>query len=123
MQNVRNTGDWEAWIIYILYGVGETAKHAIKLIESIKVLLQSHKLAIRERHKFYSQDLMNSLFKHPYTKVQFLESDLNISRATATRYLDALTSDGILDKQKVGRENYYLNIKLVDLLFNIPRIT
>jgi Fic family protein len=122
LQQVRNTADWEEWLLYILKGVELTAKHAITLIESIKTLLQSHKESIRLNHKFYSQELMNSLFKHPYTKVQFLENDLNISRATASRYLNALSKEGILAKQKMGRENYYINSQLVDLLFNTPRI-
>ncbi len=122
LQTVREDNNWEAWVIYMLEGIGKTAKHAVTLIESIKLLLQQHKQMIRAKHKFYSQDLMNSLFKHPYTKVQFLEKDLRVSRATASRYLEALTNDGILSKEKMGRENYYLNHKLVDLLFNIPRI-
>ena len=122
LQQVRDTGEWEEWILYMLKGVELTAKHTIKLIESIKALLQKKKYQIRGNFKFYSQDLINNIFHHPYTKVQFLEDDLNISRATATRYLDALAKYGILDKQKLGRENYYLNKELVNLLFNMPEI-
>ncbi len=122
LQQVRESADWEAWLLYILQGIILTAQHAVSLIESIKDLLQQHKHIIRANYKFYSQDLMNSLFKHPYTKVQFLENDLNISRATATRYLNALSKEGILIKKKMGRENYYINIKLVELLFTIPRL-
>lgn len=77
---------------------------------------------IRNHHRFYSQDLINNIFRHPYTKVQFLEDDLKVSRATATRYLDALAADGVLEKHKLGRENYYLNKALVDLLFNVPKL-
>ncbi len=122
LQQTREVDHWEDWLVYILRGVALTSQHAIKLITAIKHLLQSHKETIRNHHKFYSQDLLNSLFNHPYTKVQFLERDLNVSRATATRYLDALSADGILEKQKLGRENYYHNIKLVELLFNIQSI-
>lgn len=122
LQDVRVNGQWEDWVVYMIRGVAITARHAIVLIDAIKALLQTHKQHIRANHKFYSQDLMNSIFKHPYTKVLFLERDLKVSRATATRYLDALAKDGILEKQKMGRENYYLNIELVKLLFNTPRI-
>ena len=41
-----------------------------------------------------------TLFQHPYTKVAFLERDLQVSRATATRYLDALADGGLLQKYK-----------------------
>ena len=122
LQQTRDTGDWQAWLIYMIKGVELTAKHTIELIEKIKQILHKQKHQIRENYKFYSQDLLNNIFQHPYTKVQFLEHDLNVSRATATRYLDALVNGGILEKHKLGRENYYLNKDLVDLLFNTPRI-
>lgn len=123
LQQVRDTGEWQEWVIYMLRGIASTAKHTITLVEGISVLLQQQKHHIRRHHRFYSQDLINNIFRHPYTKVQFLEHDLNVSRATATRYLDALAQDGVLEKHKLGRENYYLNKALVDLLFNIPKMT
>jgi len=54
--------------------------------------------------------------------VAFLEQDLGVSRATATRYLDALADDGILEKHRLGRENYYINRELVALLFNLSAL-
>lgn len=122
LQETRDTENWESWIIYMLKGIEQTAAHTIRLIEAIKQLLQKQKHEIRNHFKFYSQDLINNIFHHPYTKVYFLERDMKVSRATATRYLDALAKHGILEKQKLGRENYYLNKELVDLLFNIPAI-
>ncbi len=122
LQEVRDTGEWDNWVIYIIRGVGLTSKHTVILIEQIRALLQEQKHLIRSHYKFYSQDLINNIFRHPYTKVQFLEKDLNVSRPTATRYLDTLAEDGVLEKQKLGRESYYLNKQLVNLLFNIPRI-
>tara|TARA_R110002124_G_scaffold233406_1_gene398699 strand:+ start:66201 stop:67292 length:1092 start_codon:yes stop_codon:yes gene_type:complete len=122
LQKARDENLWEEWIIYMLRGISVTAKHTSALIERIRDLLLSQKQAIRENYKFYSQDLINNLFSHPYTKVAFLEADLNVSRATATRYLDALSEGGILDKQKLGRENYYINEPLIDLLFNMPEL-
>lgn len=122
LQETRDTQNWDNWIIYLLKGVEQTAAHTIRLIDDIKQLLQKQKHEIRNHFKFYSQDLINNIFHHPYTKVYFLERDMQVSRATATRYLDALAQHGILEKHKLGRENYYLNKELVDLLFNIPII-
>jgi len=53
----------------------------------IKMALMDYKHRIRDQHKFYSQDLINNLFSHPYTKIEFLQRDLKVSRMTATRYL------------------------------------
>lgn len=119
LQDVRDHGHWEEWIIYMLKAVSVTAKHTTALVEGIGKLLIQQKLHIRAQYKFYSQDLMNSLFLHPYTKVSFIEKSLGVSRATATRYLDALCED-ILSKHKLGRENYYINEALVHLLFELP---
>ena len=42
--------------------------------------MQKYKMVIRENEpKIYSQDLINNLFKHPYTKIEFLVNDLGIS--------------------------------------------
>ena len=122
LQAVRDHNDWESWVIYMLNAISVSASHTSALVEAIGRLLIHQKQNIRAEHKFYSQDLMNNLFSHPYTKVAFLEKDLNVSRATATRYLDALHASGILEKHKLGRESYYLNTMLVDLLFNLPPI-
>lgn len=122
LQLVRDSGEWEDWLVYLLRGVALTAQHTTKLIERIRVLLQQHKQHIRSNHRFYSQDLINNIFRHPYTKVAFLKDDLNVSRATATRYLDALALDGVLAKRKLGRENYYINHELVEILFHLSPI-
>jgi len=122
LQGVRDNESWEEWLVYLLHGVALTAQHTIKLIESIHALLLSHKQFIRASHKFYSQDLLNTIFSHPYTKAAFIENNINVSRSTATRYLEALVKDGLLHKHKLGRENYYVNHELVSLLFNLPEM-
>jgi len=122
LQDVRDKGVWEEWLIYMLKGIGLTARHTIKLIEAIHILLLNHKQRIRSEYKFYSQDLLNNIFSHPYTKASFIEKDVGVSRATATRYLETLANDGLLQKHKIGRENYYVNHELVNLLFNLPEM-
>ena len=122
LQQVRDNNSWEDWLVYMLRGVAVTARHTSGLVQSIGLLLQQHKQRIRRDYRFYSQDLINNIFRHPYTKVAFLERDLKVSRATASRYLDALAQDGILSKHRLGRENYYINHELVALLFNMPEL-
>lgn len=117
LQQVRETGDWEAWLTYMLQGVMETSQNTISLITEMKALMQTTKQKMHEvLGKSYRQELLNNLFNHPYTKIEFVENDLKISRLTATKYLEQLVDGGVLVKQKVGRYNYYINTPLFSLL-------
>lgn len=119
LQAVRDKGAWEDWVIYILNIVAETADVTLNLIEGIRELMALFKSAIRERYpKIYSQDLINNLFRHPYTRIEYMMHDLSVSRPTATSYLDKLASDPELPviKHSEGRNNYYINSALVELL-------
>ncbi|GAB4088118.1 Fic family protein [Hydrogenophaga soli] len=116
LQTVREEDNWEEWVLYMLTAVETTAQRAILMVQSIKVALMDYKHRIRAAHKFYSQDLINNLFTHPYTKIDFLQRDLDVSRLTATKYLDALAETGFVRKQKIGRSNYYVNLALNQLL-------
>lgn len=102
--------------MYILEGVTQTAQATIELIKQIKILMQSYKQKIRtELPKIYSQELLNNLFNHPYTKIEFVMQDLSVSRLTATKYLEQLVELGLLKKEKVSRNNYYINQPLLAL--------
>ena len=116
LQSVRDTGAWEEWVLYMLEAVEKTAGQTIQTVQAIKDALFDYKHRIREAYKFYSQDLINSLFMHPYSKIEFIERDLNVSRLTASKYLDALAAGGFLQKNKIGRSNYYINLALNQIL-------
>lgn len=122
LQKTRNEDSWEEWVLFILEGVEQTATQTIELIKNIKVLMLEHKKQIRiELPKIYSQDLLNNIFRHPYTKIDFVMKDLDVSRITATRYLDELAVLRILHKEKIGRDNYYINKSLFDLLMGVGK--
>lgn len=116
LQSVRTDGKWEEWILWMLNGIHITANETLQTIRGIKELMTQYKHAIREQFKFYSHDLINNLFKHPYTKIEFLAKDLNIHHNTATLYLNQLIKINLLKKIKLGRSNYYLNESLYKLL-------
>jgi Fic family protein len=117
LQAVRDEDAWEDWVFYMLETVEKTAIQTIQMINAIKGALMDYKHRIRTKHKkIYSQDLINNLFTHPYTRIEFVERDLDVSRLTATRYLDTLAEDGFLVKQKIGRGVYYINPVLTAIL-------
>ncbi len=118
LQEVRDKNNWEGWVLFMLEAVISVSQQSIKLIGSIKKEMLFYKHVIRNNYpKIYSQDLLNNIFKHPYTKIEFLQNDLSISRQTAAKYLDILTNDEnkILEKIKIGRDNFYINTRLMTL--------
>ena len=116
LQTVRDDDAWEDWVLYLLGAVEQTAQQTITTIQAIKAALFDYKHRIRAGYKFYSQDLINNLFTHPYTRIDYVQRDLQVSRLTATKYLDALAAGGFLRKQKIGRGNYYVNLALSAVL-------
>lgn len=116
LQKVRVENLWEEWLLFMINGVEQTAKETIELIIKIKELMLNYKHRLRDNYKFYSQDLLNNLFKHPYTKIEFVVNDLGVSRLTAANYLNKLVDDKMLRKNKLGTGNYYINEELFNLL-------
>lgn len=116
LQAVREKGDWESWLLFMIDGVENTARETISLIGQIKLLMAEQKTLLRDNYKFYSQELLNNLFAHPYTKIEFVVRDLGVSRITAANYLNKLAEDGVLRKEKLGTGNYYVHEKLFALL-------
>ncbi len=116
LQAVREDGAWEAWALYLLRAVSETSREALRLVERIDELMLATKHEMRDKlPKIYSQDLLNNLFRHPYTKIGYVQDELGVSRQTASRYLERLAAEGFLDKRRAGSANYYVNPPLVAL--------
>lgn len=114
-----NANEWEQWVLFILKGIEETADNTISLIKQISNLMNQYKKVLRPLFvKQYKHELLNNLFNHPYTKIEFVEREMMVSRQTASKYLDMITQTGLLQKIKMGKENYYINTKLVDLFIN-----
>ncbi|MCB1658005.1 MAG: Fic family protein [Moraxellaceae bacterium] len=121
LQAVRTDNAWEEWVLYMLDGIEKTSHQTIDLVVKITALMQSYKHKMRDElpKKMYSQDLLNNLFRHPYTKIEFVMADLQVTRKTAVKYLDALIDISLLSRHKIWKENYYLNDGLFELLMNV----
>lgn len=123
LQKVRDANgeieDWCNWILFILKGIEETALDTIKMIKEIDSIMREFKNVLRPLFgKQYKHELINNLFFHPYTKIEFIQRDMQVKRVTAAKYLDMIIDTGLLKKVKVGKSNYYLNTKLIDLFLN-----
>jgi Fic family protein len=117
LREVRQKGKWENWLLYILDGIISTSLETIIRINEMRRLMMKYKHAIRKDfHRIYSQDLINNLFRHPYTRIDFMQRDLGVTRLTAARYLKLLVKSGFLEERKEGRNKYYVNVPLVEIL-------
>lgn len=120
LQAVRTEGAWEPWVLYMLEVVAETSQTTLILVEGIRDQMANMKKRMRdELPSLYSQDLLNNLFGHPYTRIEFVVNDLEVSRQTAAKYLDLLAEKGFLTKHRAGRSNYYINTALTRLFLDV----
>ena len=115
LRGVTERQDWESWILYMLRAVESTAQQTFDQVTRIRLLMEQVREQVQQQAPaIYSKDLIEAIFQHPYTKIQFLV-DANIAkRQTASSYLQTLAGLGVLRSIKQGRERYYIN----DALFS-----
>lgn len=101
-------------------GVEQTAGETISMVKGISQLMNEYKNVLRPLFgKQYKHELLNNLFFHPYTKIDFIERDMQVQRKTASKYLDMIVEAGLLEKVKLGTSNYYVNTRLVELFTQV----
>ena len=117
LQEVRTHDKMEEWILYMLDGVEQTSLGTIELVQDIHALMAKTQHQIQaELPKIYSKDLVEVLFMHPYTKIDFLIAKLGVHRDTASKYLNELEKIGLLRNIKLGRSKFFVHVELFDRL-------
>jgi len=118
LREVTEKGDWETWILYILDMIESTAIKGRQQIARIEKLMKEMGVAIQEKlpAKIYSKDLMEVLFKLPYTKRSFLIAAGIGNLKTVGSYLNEMERVGFLKSEYVGKEKLYLNTELMKIL-------
>ncbi len=101
----------------MLEAVEQTSLETIELINSISdLMIKTQDKISQELPKIYSKDLVEVLFMHPYTKIEFLVDRLNITRQTASKYLSELENIDILKNIQIKNSKFFVNIELFDML-------
>jgi Fic family protein len=117
LRNVTEKNDWETWILFMLDMIEQTALKGRKQIEQIEEMMNKMGGEIQKKlPKIYSKDLLEVLFKLPYTKRNFLVSAGLGNLKTVGNYLIELEEKGFLKSEQVGKEKLYLNYKLLEVL-------
>ncbi len=114
---VTKEEDWESWIMYMLKAVEETARWTTEKITAIRNLIENTVEYVKaEQPKIYTRELVDIIFEQPYCRISNLvEADI-VKRQTASEYLKKLENIGVLEAKKVGRENIFINPKLMKLI-------
>jgi len=117
---VTEEGKWESWILYMLDMVESTALKGRAQITQIEKLMlkMGNEIQTKVSPKIYSKDLMEVLFKLPYTKRSFLIAAGIGNLKTVGLYLNELERAGFLKSEYVGKEKLYLNTELMKILKN-----
>lgn len=127
LRTAKETEQYEKIVSYMLHSFKDTAEHTLRIVESIKALLAQYTdreyllNTLKGQYKpLY--DTINLVFKKAYVRISDVV-DLGIHRQTSAVYLDQLVDEGLLSKEKIGRENIYKNIKLLALFENDSEVT
>ncbi|MCK4826337.1 Fic family protein, partial [bacterium] len=118
IREVTEKGLWEPWILYMLEAIENTADFTRERILAIRGLMSETMERARQDlpARVYSKELIELLFRQPYTKGQFLVDADIAKRQTAAEYLRELEKIGILKSDKIGKDVLYMNVGLYDLL-------
>ena len=118
LQDVRDNWNWKDWILFILDAIEKTSINTKKMINEIYILMSNMKKSLKENKdiNFYSKDLLEILFSHPYTKIEFVEKWLWVTRQTASKYLNELVKLWFFKVIQIKNSKYFVNIELFELL-------
>ena len=118
LRTSKETEHYEPMVEFMLRSFKETAEHTLRIVEGIRALLAKYSdekyLSTLKGQLEPLQNTVNVIFKKVYVRVKDLV-DLGIHRQTAAAYLDQFVDQGLLSKDRVGRDNIYKNIKLLEL--------
>lgn len=117
LREVTEYDRWEPWILFMLEAVAETSQSTLRFIEQMLTLKEEMLVAIRHiSQKMPAYELNELLFSYPYVKVKTLIDRGLGTRPTVSNYLDQLAKQNLLVIVRVGRENYFVNHRLMELL-------
>ena len=113
---VTRDGSWEDWVIFVLEGIRQTALSTIAKIDQIQTLQDDVLLKIKRVTGGADADLLAVLFEQPYSRIANVVQRCGVSRPTATKWLNDLVAEQVLDDVRVGRDRLFINTKFFDLL-------
>jgi Fic family protein len=117
LNRITAQGDWEAWILFMLDAVRETAQWTTQKMQAIRQLMEVTAEYVKENcPKVYDRDLLDLIFVQPYCRIANVVDAGIAYRQTAASYLKELCEIGVLEETKVGREKLFIHPRFLQLL-------
>jgi Fic family protein len=117
LDEATSKGAYKELVLFMLGAFEVTANKAVK---QVKELTHAQAELANLNSKVFSMgvgaDLSNLLFARPYARISHLVDDLGISRPTAAKYLEELEALGFLQSVIRGRDKYFVNKKIIEIL-------
>jgi Fic family protein len=120
LQEVRQSGGWEAWLEFFLTGVALTAEQAADTARQLMALFEADRLAIRDLGRSAASILRvhELLQRRPIVTIQSASKELKLSVPAVGHALDRMASAGIVrettGKQRGRRFAYSKYLALLD---------
>jgi Fic family protein len=121
LRSVTEDHAWQDWILFMIEGVRSAAQNTLAKVGEVLVSMNhAAELIRRENSRIYTKDLVEAVFTLPYCKAQFLiDARITAQRKTASRYLQELARIGVLRELRSGREKYFINDRLIDMMMGV----
>ena len=106
LNQVRLTGDWEAWLLFFVDAVTETATQAVETAQQLNELRQQDKARITQlgRQSGSAGQVIDALFEHPIVSINKLIELTGLTAATLGKVLDALEQQLGIVKEITGQK-------------------
>lgn len=117
LREVTENDNWKDWVMFLLTSVRETAQSTSQKIRNILSLKAQLEEQVKEiLGASYDHELVQLMFKVPYLKIDSIVNNQLAHRQTASTWLKKLESEEILLAKKIGKTNYYINWRLMEVL-------
>ncbi len=115
---VSQRGNWRNWLLYMLRAIEISSNITYYKINDIVAAKDAILNYIKKEIKniINPEELVQFIFKQPFTTVKHLHQAKVYSENTARKYLNQLCDIHVLEKRTIEGHHYYLNLELYKIL-------
>ncbi|MCU7885531.1 MAG: Fic family protein [Candidatus Thiodiazotropha sp. (ex Lucinoma annulata)] len=106
LNQVRLTGDWEAWLLFFVDAVAETANQAVATAQQLNAIRTTDKAKLTHlgRQSGSASLVLDALFEHPVASVNKLIEQTGLTAATICKALEALQQQDGMVREITGQK-------------------